>query len=156
MTKDPNAAAKQRQSEARSNAEGGLKSVSIPLSSSAAASSSGGPAKKKPVFKSTLQPQNAAVIPPSAGPTLASSGSGAPSIASAVNTAAVNEAMAKDWNLAVANGWDDDVYDPTKDDGEDGDEFEDVDMGQLAREFAEMDARRERAKRLQGGDRMEE
>ncbi|EGP89652.1 uncharacterized protein MYCGRDRAFT_18943, partial [Zymoseptoria tritici IPO323] len=52
MTKDPNAAAKQRLAESRSNASGGLKSVSIPLSASSTnTSSTSGPVKKKPVFK---------------------------------------------------------------------------------------------------------
>ncbi|KAK4493897.1 hypothetical protein PRZ48_015082 [Zasmidium cellare] len=89
LTKDPNAAARARESEARMNEEGGLKSVSISLPGSG----SSGPVKKKPVFKSTLQPQNASVVP------------------------AKPLDLGKDphdSNAAVANGWANDQYDPTK------------------------------------------
>lgn len=57
LTKDPNAAAKARAAEQKANEEAGLKSINISLSSSSSA-----PAKKKPVFKSTLQPQNATAL----------------------------------------------------------------------------------------------
>lgn len=55
LTKDPAAAARARAAEERNNAESGLKSISL-----ATAGGAGGiiPGKKKPVFKSTLQPQN--------------------------------------------------------------------------------------------------
>lgn len=51
LTKDPAAAAKAREAERN---EAGMKSVNISLSSSSG--------KKKPVFKSTLQPHNAASL----------------------------------------------------------------------------------------------
>lgn len=73
------------------NEEAGLKSVSISLPGSGTA----GPAKKKPVFKSTLQPQNASVVP--AKPLEIGLGKNA-----------------HDLNAAVANGWANDQYDPTK------------------------------------------
>lgn len=74
MTRDPNAAAKSRDAERRANEEAGLKSID--LSSLAASSSASGnalsarkgvgasaqPQKKKPVFKSTLQPHNVAAV----------------------------------------------------------------------------------------------
>lgn len=53
LTKDPNAAAKARAAEQQ---EAGMKSINISLNSSRAAG------KKKPVFKSTLQPHNAAAL----------------------------------------------------------------------------------------------
>ena len=56
LTKDPNAAAKARAAEQKANEEAGLKNINISLSSS---TTSG---KKKPVFKSTLQPHNAAAL----------------------------------------------------------------------------------------------
>lgn len=61
LTKDPNAAAKARAAEQRANEDAGMKSINIPL---AASSSAGGAStgKKKPVFKSTLQPHNAAAL----------------------------------------------------------------------------------------------
>lgn len=73
------------------NEEAGLKSVSISLPGSG----STGPAKKKPVFKSTLQPQNANVVP----------------------TKPLHVGLEKsshDLNAAVANGWANDQYDPAK------------------------------------------
>ncbi|SMQ48318.1 unnamed protein product [Zymoseptoria tritici ST99CH_3D7] len=146
MTKDPNAAAKQRLAESRSNASGGLKSVSIPLSVSSTINntSTSGPVKKKPVFKSTLQPQNVAAV--ATLPGLAKSGGGGPVLA--VSGGAVEGVMVSDWNLARANGWEGEVYDPNVDDGEDGEgKGWDVDFGALVREFAEVDERRERAKR---------
>ena len=59
LTKDPNAAAKARLSEQRANEEAGMKNINISLSSS---SGTAAPGKKKPVFKSTLQPHNAAAL----------------------------------------------------------------------------------------------
>ena len=56
LTRDPNAAAKARAAAQKANEEAGLKSISL-------SAASGGPQqKKKPVFKSTLQPHNAAAI----------------------------------------------------------------------------------------------
>lgn len=71
------------------NEEAGLKSVSISLPGSGSA----GPVKKKPVFKSTLQPQNANVVP-----------------AKPLDLGRDPH----DLNGSVANGWADDQYDPTK------------------------------------------
>ncbi|WPH02924.1 Hypothetical protein R9X50_00579400 [Acrodontium crateriforme] len=62
MSKDPNAAAKARAAEQRANEEAGLKAINLASAKSSMPSSSG---KKKPVFKSTLQPHNAAAITPS-------------------------------------------------------------------------------------------
>jgi len=58
LTKDPNAAAKARAAEQRANEEAGMKSINL----SSIASGNAGSGKKKPVFKSTLQPQNAAIL----------------------------------------------------------------------------------------------
>ena len=58
LHKDPNAASKARAAEQRANEEAGLKSLKLePI-----ASKSSSTGKKKPVFKSTLQPQNAAPV----------------------------------------------------------------------------------------------
>ena len=57
LTKDPNAASKAER-ERKANEEAGLKSINLSISGA----SSGGPTKKKPVFKSTLQPHNAAAV----------------------------------------------------------------------------------------------
>lgn len=76
------------------NEESGLKSVSIALPGSG----SSGSVKKKPVFKSTLQPQNASVVP--SKPLGVELGKGG--------------ADAYDLNKAIANGWADDQYDPSK------------------------------------------
>ncbi|KAI7529941.1 hypothetical protein KC331_g14942 [Hortaea werneckii] len=68
LTKDPNAASKAER-ERKANEEAGLKSINLSLSGSASGAAPGG--KKKPVFKSTLQPHNAASVgstgTPSAG-----------------------------------------------------------------------------------------
>ena len=61
FTRDPNAASKAER-ERKANEEAGLKSINLSLSSSGsttAPGAGGGAGKKKPVFKSTLQPQNA-------------------------------------------------------------------------------------------------
>lgn len=58
LTRDPNAAAKAER-ERKANEATGLKPIS--LSTAGAGSGSGVAKGKKPVFKSTLQPQNAAV-----------------------------------------------------------------------------------------------
>ncbi|KAK5128462.1 hypothetical protein LTR85_003130 [Meristemomyces frigidus] len=66
LTKDPNATTKAER-ERKANEEAGLKSINLSLSGGASGATS---SKKKPVFKSTLQPHNAAVIgQPAALPT---------------------------------------------------------------------------------------
>ncbi|KAH9811151.1 zinc finger protein [Teratosphaeria destructans] len=60
LTKDPNAASKAER-ERRANEEAGLKTLNLNHLSSGGAAP---PAKKKPVFKSTLQPQHPASLPP--------------------------------------------------------------------------------------------
>lgn len=91
LTKDPSAAARQRAAEERVNSESGLKSISVPLSGSGGGAGSTG-LKKKPVFKSTLQPQNASIV--TSRPLDMSLGGDL------------------DLNRAVANGWKDQAYDP--------------------------------------------
>lgn len=85
LTKDPNAAAKARASEQKANEEAGLKSINISLSGS-------GTTKKKPVFKSTLQPE--------AGATTETKPVG--SLAEGLSDA----------SGAVANGWFEERYRP--------------------------------------------
>ncbi|KAK5133431.1 hypothetical protein LTR08_007770 [Meristemomyces frigidus] len=58
LTKDPNAVSKAER-ERKSNEEAGLKSINLSLTGSSGGAST---TKKKPVFKSTLQPHNASVI----------------------------------------------------------------------------------------------
>ncbi|KAK4542554.1 hypothetical protein LTR36_006602 [Oleoguttula mirabilis] len=58
LTKDPNAISKAER-ERKANEEAGLKSINLSLSSGG---TGGSTTKKKPVFKSTLQPHNAAAI----------------------------------------------------------------------------------------------
>lgn len=59
MSKDPTAASRARAAEAKASEEsGGLKSINLSLSGVP----NSAPGKKKPVFKSTLQPQNAATL----------------------------------------------------------------------------------------------
>lgn len=87
LTKDPNAAAKAQAAERRANEESGLKSINISLNPS------GSSTKKKPVFKSTLQPQNAAAVPSAPDP-------------------AVSTTVDDDPSGAVRNGWYEDRYDP--------------------------------------------
>jgi hypothetical protein len=57
LSKDPNAAARQREAEQRANRESGITTVSTSLPSSGPAS-----AKKAPVFKSTLQAKNVSAV----------------------------------------------------------------------------------------------
>ncbi|KAF7191960.1 G patch domain-containing protein 8 [Pseudocercospora fuligena] len=90
LTKDPSAAARARAAEERQNAESGLKSISVPLGGSSASSGQSG-VKKKPVFKSTLQPQNAAIVPAKPQP---------------------QGASPEDPALAIYYGWHDRAYDP--------------------------------------------
>lgn len=61
MSRDPNAAAKAQQ---KANEEAGMKNINIALNSTSTSSGStaSGGGKKKPVFKSTLQPHNAAAL----------------------------------------------------------------------------------------------
>ena len=97
MIKDPNAAAKARLAEQKQNEESGMKKIDLSSISNSTPAASG---KKKPVFKSTLQPQNAAkleqtsVKPPLDSSMLDSGGVG------------------DDPSGAIENGWADDAYDP--------------------------------------------
>lgn len=109
LTKDPNAAARQRAAEEKANENAALKSVSMPLSGLGSSGTAGG--KKKPVFKSTLQPQNAALAP------------------KAMGEVDLLGARTEDWNGAVANGWASDAYDPEK-----VTEYGDVEIGDLLKE----------------------
>lgn len=95
LTKDPNAAAKARVAEQKANEEAGLKSLSLPAVT-AATSNTG---KKKPVFKSTLQPHNVAVLAHSVETKLPAGSSGMPDEDS-------------DPSGAVRNGWFEDRYQP--------------------------------------------
>ena len=109
LSKDPNAAAKAREAERKANEESGLKSINISLATSAG-NSTGVAGKKKPVFKSTLQPHNAAVLgqqPPmtTSDPT--------PSAATTGSRSRVSDD--EYWETAThakANGWYEDAYDP--------------------------------------------
>ncbi|EMC92865.1 hypothetical protein BAUCODRAFT_27192 [Baudoinia panamericana UAMH 10762] len=101
LTKDPNAASKARDAERRANEEAGLKSINLSLPASVP-----GTTKKKPVFKSTLQPHNAAVLGQQAPVTSQDS-----SISRAVDEAWLKEYNA-DPSQMVANGWANEAYDP--------------------------------------------
>jgi hypothetical protein len=57
LSKDPNAAARQREAEQRANRASGITTVSTSLPGSGPAS-----AKKAPVFKSTLQAKNVSAV----------------------------------------------------------------------------------------------
>lgn len=98
MTKDPNAAAKARAAEQKANEEAGLKSINISLSSSSSTTPSG---KKKPVFKSTLQPHNAAALGQSS-----QSGEARPT---SVDAGSLD---ADDPSGAARNGWFEERYQP--------------------------------------------
>lgn len=113
LTKDPNAGARQRAAKEKANENAALKSVSMPLSELGSSGAAGGK-KKKPVFKSTLQPQNAALAP------------------KAMGEVDLLGARAEDWNGAVANGWASDAYDADK-----VTEYGDVEIGDLVKEFGE-------------------
>ncbi|TKA70597.1 hypothetical protein B0A55_06700 [Friedmanniomyces simplex] len=104
LTKDPNAANKAREAERKANEEAGLKSINVSLPGAAAGSST----KKKPVFKSTLQPHNAAVVGQATG---ASSTAKDLSMNDVANDDWLNEYNA-DPTQMNANGWADDQYDP--------------------------------------------
>ena len=96
LTKDPNAAAKARAAEQKANEEAGLKSINIASLSSSSTMSG----KKKPVFKSTLQPHNAAVL-----------GQSSESKSSANLDSEVPD-QNSDPSGAVRNGWYEDRYRP--------------------------------------------
>ena len=96
LTKDPNAAAKARAAEQKANEEAGLKSIN--LSSLPSTSASGSSGKKKPVFKSTLQPHNAPALGLSEAKTSVKLG----------DFADENN----DPSGAVRNGWFEDRYQP--------------------------------------------
>jgi hypothetical protein len=96
LTKDPNAAVKARLSEQRANEEAGMKNINISLSSSSGAASSG---KKKPVFKSTLQPHNAAALGQTSEGRTGSVGGGESDVDG-------------DASGAVRNGWFEERYQP--------------------------------------------
>lgn len=113
LTKDPNSAARQRAAEEKANENAALKSVSMPISGLGSTGAAGG--KKKPVFKSTLQPQNAALAP------------------KAVGEVDLLGSRAEDWNGAVANGWASDAYDPEK-----VTEYGDVEIEDLLKELGEV------------------
>lgn len=90
LTKDPSAAARARAAEERQNAQSGLKTISMPLGGAGGSAGQSG-VKKKPVFKSTLQPQNAAAVP-------VKSDRPWPSL--------------EDPTLSIYYGWQDKAYDP--------------------------------------------
>ena len=92
LTKDPNAAAKARAAEQKANEESGLKSINLSLSST-------GSTKKKPVFKSTLQPHNAAALGQTESNVAAHLGSEVPD-------------ENNDPSGAIGNGWHEDRYQP--------------------------------------------
>ncbi|KAK1053748.1 hypothetical protein LTR12_000937 [Friedmanniomyces endolithicus] len=104
LTKDPNAANKAREAERKANEEAGLKSINLSLPGAA----TGALNKKKPVFKSTLQPHNAAVISQATGATTATKDIG---MRDATNDDWLNEYNA-DPTQMIANDWLDDQYDP--------------------------------------------
>ncbi|KAK3114683.1 hypothetical protein LTR53_006769 [Teratosphaeriaceae sp. CCFEE 6253] len=104
LTKDPNAANKAREAERKANEEAGLKSINLNLFSAAAGSTT----KKKPVFKSTLQPHNAAGV------------SQLPGTVTASEDVDMDDAANDEWLIeynadptqAKANGWAHEAYDP--------------------------------------------
>jgi len=104
LTKDPNAASKAREAERKANEEAGLKSINLSLPGAA----TGALNKKKPVFRSTLQPHNAAVVGQS---TVASTAAKDINMSDATNDDWLNEYNA-DPTQMVANGWAEDQYDP--------------------------------------------
>ncbi|KAK3724159.1 hypothetical protein LTR37_001283 [Vermiconidia calcicola] len=100
LTKDPNAAAKARAAEQKANEEAGLKSINISLSSSSTSTAAAG--KKKPVFKSTLQPHNAAALGQSGDATKPAT----------TTTLLLAPDENNDPSGAVRNGWFEDRYQP--------------------------------------------
>lgn len=95
LTKDPNAAAKARQAEQKANEEAGMKNINIALNASSSGTASS--VKKKPVFKSTLQPHNAVAL-----------GVGQ----SAKARVEVAASDGEDPSGAVRNGWYEERYQP--------------------------------------------
>jgi len=102
LTKDPNAAAKAREAERKANEEAGLKSIDI-----ASLAQPGAKMKKKPVFKSTLQPHNAAVlgVQPAAGSNTETK--------SGPEDEGDEAYDIDDPDQARANGWEAERYDPS-------------------------------------------
>ncbi|KAK3049174.1 hypothetical protein LTR09_009593 [Extremus antarcticus] len=108
LTRDPAATAKARAAEQKANEETGLKSIALSsataarpsstsTSTSTAGSSGASAPKKKPVFKSTLQPHNAAALGTEAKPFI---------------TAVGGEDREGDPSGAVRNGWFEERYRP--------------------------------------------
>lgn len=89
LTRDPNAAAKARAAEQKANEEAGLKSINLSTASSGQ--------KKKPVFKSTLQPHNAGAIGAEAKP---------------MSVGGVVKESEDDPSGALRNGWWEERYQP--------------------------------------------
>jgi hypothetical protein len=99
LTRDPSAASKAREAE-KNDSE--LKSINLSLSSA-----SSGPVKKKPVFKSTLQPHN---VPAAKGQLPGVSSSDGKDV-----DMDTDDAWLEEWNAdpqqMKANGWEADRYD---------------------------------------------
>ncbi|KAK5118110.1 hypothetical protein LTR62_004157 [Meristemomyces frigidus] len=104
LTKDPNAAAKARESERKANEEAGLKTINLNLSGAG----SGAP-KKKPVFKSTLQPHNAAALGQSTS--LPRTGGADAEMSDAGDDAWITE-YNSDPTQMKADGWEAERFDP--------------------------------------------
>lgn len=117
LSKDPHAASKARAAEQKANEEAGLKSISLSsaallgasttASSATAAPSTG---KKKPVFKSTLQPHNAtaaaAAVPTGPGDAVAGTDEGVS------GEAPLRLREDNDPKGMVRNGWVGEAYEP--------------------------------------------
>ena len=115
MTKDPNAAAKAREAERKADEEAGLKSID--LSSLANVGSTTGTTKKKPVFKSTLQPHNAAAIgaqPAPSATTEAPKTQGDDAKAASGNENDRDPHENEDPDRAKENGWEEKRWDPSR------------------------------------------
>ncbi|EME41919.1 hypothetical protein DOTSEDRAFT_82071 [Dothistroma septosporum NZE10] len=129
MTKDPGAAARAREADSQNS---GLKSIALP---SGGGGSTG--LKKKPVFKSTLQPQNASVVP--------------------VKVELGEKGEEWDLNGAVRNGWKEDEYDLGKELPEVDWEFRLTDimtedeLREMDEEIAMQNDPRLRGRRVSGG-----
>ncbi|KAF2769668.1 hypothetical protein EJ03DRAFT_351164 [Teratosphaeria nubilosa] len=102
LTKDPNAASKAER-ERKANEEAGLKTINLNLSSAGAAPA----AKKKPVFKSTLQPQNATSFAQSSEIEMRDGGGNDNDF-----EADLEAAYEADIAQARTNGWWGEMYDP--------------------------------------------
>lgn len=106
LTKDPNATSKAER-ERKANEEAGLKSINLNLSGT-----SGGSAKKKPVFKSTLQRHNAAALGQTPSLPLAVKGDAEIADDGGEGDVDLQAAYRQDPSQAITNGWDQDRYDP--------------------------------------------